>query len=137
MCDLLCLLDEGTMQQVVTPKYLLFRPANDFVSSFFDGNRLQLEMQSITIGDIVEVSHKHMQHEERSGDLQNFSAGEEDEADTSVMIETSFFDAFEESGGADIRIVDEDDRFIIHLKSDELLEGFHAVCRSLKEEHHD
>ncbi|HLR30898.1 MAG TPA: ATP-binding cassette domain-containing protein [Fodinibius sp.] len=136
MCDRLCLLDEGTMQQVGTPKDLLFRPANDFVSSFFDGNRLQLEMQSITIGDIIEVSHKHMQSEKKSGDLPNFSAVEEDEADTSIMIETSFFDAFEESGGDDIRIVDEDDRIVTQLKSDELLEGFHAVRRNLREEHY-
>lgn len=54
MCDRLCLLDDGRMQQVGTPKDLLFRPANDFVASFFASDRFQLELLSITIGDLLE-----------------------------------------------------------------------------------
>lgn len=53
MCDRLCLLDEGKMQQIGTPKELLFHPANNFVDSFFASDRFQLELLSITISDIV------------------------------------------------------------------------------------
>lgn len=55
MCDRLCLLDNGKMQQIGTPKELLFHPANNFVDSFFASDRFQLELLSITISDILEV----------------------------------------------------------------------------------
>jgi len=53
MCDRLCLLDQGKVQQIGTPKELLFQPASDFVSSFFASDRFQLELLSITLGDIL------------------------------------------------------------------------------------
>lgn len=53
MCDRLCLLDEGKMQQIGTPKELLFQPANGFVTSFFASNRFQLELMSVTIAEIL------------------------------------------------------------------------------------
>lgn len=56
MCDRLCLLDNGKMQQVGTPKELLFRPANNFVESFFASNRFQLELLGIAISDILEIN---------------------------------------------------------------------------------
>lgn len=55
MCDRLCLLDNGSVQQIGTPQELLFRPANDFVNSFFASNRFQLELLSITISEILEA----------------------------------------------------------------------------------
>ncbi len=53
MCDRLCLLDDGKLQQVGTPKELLFRPANDFVKSFFVSDRFQLELLSVSLKDIL------------------------------------------------------------------------------------
>jgi osmoprotectant transport system ATP-binding protein len=53
MCDRICLLDRGRVQQVGPPKELLFRPKNDFVRSFFASNRFQLELLSVTIADIL------------------------------------------------------------------------------------
>lgn len=58
MCDRLCLLDKGKMQQIGTPKELLFHPANEFVDSFFASNRFQLELLSIAISDILKVNEK-------------------------------------------------------------------------------
>lgn len=55
MCDRLCLLDEGKMQQIGTPTELLFHPANDFVDSFLTSNRFQLELLSITISNILKL----------------------------------------------------------------------------------
>ncbi len=54
MCDRLCLLDDGNLQQTGTPKELLFRPANKFVESFFESDRFQLELICTTIGDILD-----------------------------------------------------------------------------------
>ncbi len=58
MCDRLCLLDDGKMQQVGTPQELLFRPDNNFVNSFFASNRFQLELLSIKISDILPIQEE-------------------------------------------------------------------------------
>ncbi len=54
LCDRLCLLDSGKLQQIGTAKELLYHPANGFVESFFESNRFQLELLSITVQDIME-----------------------------------------------------------------------------------
>ncbi|MDX1618639.1 MAG: ATP-binding cassette domain-containing protein [Balneolaceae bacterium] len=53
LCDRVALMDGGQLQQTGTPKELLMKPASEFVASFFDVNRLELEMETITVGDIV------------------------------------------------------------------------------------
>jgi len=53
MCDRLCLLNRGEIQQIGMPKELLFQPANDFVESFFASNRFQVELLSVTLADIL------------------------------------------------------------------------------------
>ncbi|MET6998397.1 ABC transporter ATP-binding protein [Chitinophaga defluvii] len=50
--DRICLLNKGRIQQIGTPAALLFKPANDFVSTFFGSQRLQLELQTVTLQDI-------------------------------------------------------------------------------------
>jgi osmoprotectant transport system ATP-binding protein len=49
LADRICLMDKGKIVQVGTPTELLFKPANDFVKSFFNEQRLQLEYKSVTI----------------------------------------------------------------------------------------
>ena len=49
LADRVCLMDKGKIVQVGTPTELLFKPANDFVKSFFDEQRLQLEYKSVTL----------------------------------------------------------------------------------------
>lgn len=53
MCDRLCLLDDGSLQQTGTPKELLFRPVNRFVETFFESDRFQLELICTTLADIL------------------------------------------------------------------------------------
>lgn len=52
MADIICLLHEGKVQQMGTPKALLKTPANDFVAHFFAGQKLQLEWAIYTLEDI-------------------------------------------------------------------------------------
>lgn len=52
MADIICLLHEGNVQQMGTPKELLKNPANDFVAHFFAGQKLQLEWAIYTLEDI-------------------------------------------------------------------------------------
>lgn len=54
LCDRICLMDNGKVQQIGSPKQLLFGPANDFTRSFFDAHRFQLEMKSIKLRDAFE-----------------------------------------------------------------------------------
>jgi osmoprotectant transport system ATP-binding protein len=50
----ICLMDNGTVQQVGTPNELLFSPANDFVRTFFDEQRLLLELHTLKLSDLFE-----------------------------------------------------------------------------------
>jgi osmoprotectant transport system ATP-binding protein len=49
LADRICLMDKGKIVQVGTPTELLFKPTNDFVKSFFDEQRLQLEYKTVTL----------------------------------------------------------------------------------------
>lgn len=50
--DKIGLMDKGGLQQIGTPSDLLFHPANEFVSGFFQHQRLQLEWQTIKLKSI-------------------------------------------------------------------------------------
>lgn len=50
--DRICLMDKGKIIQDGTPAELLFKPYNDFVKSFLQEQRLQLEFKAIRINDL-------------------------------------------------------------------------------------
>ena len=52
LADRIMLLDAGQIQQLGTPRELLFQPANDFVRSFFAAERLALQLRTLTLGDV-------------------------------------------------------------------------------------
>ncbi|WP_230687685.1 ABC transporter ATP-binding protein [Hymenobacter ruricola] len=52
LADRILLLDAGQVQQLGTPRELLFRPANDFVRRFFAAERLALQLRILTLGDV-------------------------------------------------------------------------------------
>ena len=52
LADRIMLLDAGQIQQLGTPRELLFRPANDFVRRFFAAERLALQLRTLTLGDV-------------------------------------------------------------------------------------
>ncbi len=54
MADRICLMDAGKIKQIGTPAELLFKPADDFVSSFLDDQRLQLELKAVSLNDLWE-----------------------------------------------------------------------------------
>ncbi len=51
--DRICLMDKGEIKQIGTPFELLFTPANDYVKSFFDKHRMQLEFKSIQLSKVL------------------------------------------------------------------------------------
>ncbi|QDA62168.1 ABC transporter ATP-binding protein [Hymenobacter jejuensis] len=53
LADRIALLDGGVVQQLGTPRELLFRPANDFVRRFFEAERLSLQMQVLQLSDLL------------------------------------------------------------------------------------
>lgn len=53
MGDRICLMDKGEIKQIGTPEDLLFHPANDFVADFFNEQRLQLELKSVLIAELL------------------------------------------------------------------------------------
>ena len=54
--DHICLLDQGKVQQLGTPKELLFSPKNEFVRSFFRAQQLRLGLEVVTVKDIIKPS---------------------------------------------------------------------------------
>ena len=53
LCDRLCLMDAGRVQQHGMPKDLVFSPANEFVSSFIGPHRFQLELKSTALWEVM------------------------------------------------------------------------------------
>lgn len=53
MGDRICLMDKGEIMQIGTPGELLFHPANDFVAGFLDEQRLQLELKSVLLYEVL------------------------------------------------------------------------------------
>lgn len=51
--DRICLMDNGEIQQIGTPKELVFHPANDFVASFIGGNAFELELLVVTLESLA------------------------------------------------------------------------------------
>ena len=52
LANRIMLLDGGRIQQLGTPRELLFQPANDFVRRFFAAERLALQLRTLTLGDV-------------------------------------------------------------------------------------
>ncbi len=50
--DKICLMDKGEIVQIGSPIDLLFKPNNDFVKQFLEHQRLQLELNTISIKSI-------------------------------------------------------------------------------------
>jgi osmoprotectant transport system ATP-binding protein len=53
--DHICLMDKGRIVQSGTSADLLFRPASDFVRTFFDEQRFLLELKAISLREIINV----------------------------------------------------------------------------------
>jgi osmoprotectant transport system ATP-binding protein len=53
MCDQLCLMDRGIVQQTGTPADLLFQPANDFVRDFFRSQQFLVSLQVVRLCDLT------------------------------------------------------------------------------------
>ena len=52
LADRIMLLNNGKIQQLGPPRELLLKPANDFVRSFFQAERLALQLRVITLGEV-------------------------------------------------------------------------------------
>jgi osmoprotectant transport system ATP-binding protein len=60
--DIILLMDKGKVVQEGTPADLLFNPASNFVTSFFEGQRMQLELNAVLLKDIwpyLETKNKY------------------------------------------------------------------------------
>ncbi|GAB2940727.1 ABC transporter ATP-binding protein [Hymenobacter coalescens] len=52
LADRVLLLHAGRVQQLGTPRELLFRPTNEFVRDFFAAERLALQLRTLTLADL-------------------------------------------------------------------------------------
>ncbi|WBA42839.1 ABC transporter ATP-binding protein [Hymenobacter canadensis] len=53
LADRILLLDAGRVQQLGTPRELLFQPANDFVRRFFEAEKLSLQFRTLQLQDVL------------------------------------------------------------------------------------
>jgi osmoprotectant transport system ATP-binding protein len=95
LADRICLMDQGKIVQIGTPKELLFRPTNDFVRTFLDNQRLVLEFKTITVKDLWDFlpgSSLKLKTSELSNTISIWSAMELFSSDKTVDAHT-FIDA--------------------------------------------
>jgi len=127
MCDRLCLLDEGKMQQIGTPKELLFHPASDFVDSFLASNRFQLELLSITISNILKLKE--------NSELYWSPPSEKDQQDD-IQADQSLYEILEEMeqrNHENVAIIHRiDGRVADSLSFSDLLNRFQSYKKDLK-----
>lgn len=126
MCDCLCLLNDGTLQQKGTPKELIFQPVNDFVDQFFASDRFQLELLSVRLVDLLEPT-KETEELYWSPPL----AGEED----TIGMETSLYHIVEKMGRdkqANTKLIRRADESVVDsLSLTDLLSAFQQFKRSM------
>jgi len=124
ICDRICLMDSGKIRQEGTPKELLFRPADEFVHSFFDNHRLQLEMMSVSVGDILEIPD----YRER------FSLQEKRPKSKTIYANDTFYSVFSKVSAEEefILILNNKGAPLFGLTTDDLLKGFHHLRSNLK-----
>lgn len=127
MCDRLCLLNEGRLQQTGSPKQLLFNPANEFVDSFFATSRFELELLSVQLSDILK---------QKSGNLDLYWSPPKENREDKIRADKSLYKIIEEmeqkeqDNAAIIQRVD--GKVIDSLSFSELINRFQRYKRSLK-----
>ncbi|MFK7922227.1 MAG: ABC transporter ATP-binding protein [Bacteroidia bacterium] len=67
--DLICVLDQGTLQQIGTPQELLWQPANDFVRDFVAGKRMNLQWQIFHLSDLFSLLPPPLSDRKYQGEL--------------------------------------------------------------------
>lgn len=119
--DRICLLDEGELQQLGTPKELIFHPENDFVWDYFKAQRFQLEMKVLTLKDML-------------SEIDFFDSGEGEKVVFNE--ETSFLDTMErveavKSDSFQIAIFSESEQKMHYTRKDKLWIAFNKVKENL------
>ncbi|GAB3859222.1 hypothetical protein GCM10028822_35430 [Hymenobacter terrigena] len=82
LADRIMLLDAGQIQQLGTPRELLFRPANAFVRGFFAAERLALQLRTLTLGDVwpdvqtlpALIDHQRLDFEPKRAEIEGLTS---------------------------------------------------------------
>lgn len=69
----ICLMDQGEIIQVGTPKEMLYHPKNNFVIDFFAKNRLLLEYKATTLEDVSPFLVHREIFDKKFGDLEKLN----------------------------------------------------------------
>lgn len=115
--DTICLLDAGKVQQLGRPQELLFRPANEFVRSFFRTQQLRLALEVLTLRDIAPYC---------SVERENLSEGKAVNLPLSTTI-FSALDEIEKQQATGVRLQEEESRI---LDRGQLLSGLFEYQRT-------
>ena len=67
LADRICLMDQGKIVQIGTPKELLFSPANEFVIKFLESQRLVLEFKSTSLKDVWDFLPESLNQSAKGG----------------------------------------------------------------------
>ncbi len=76
--DIICLMDNGKIMQQGSPHDLTWNPQNEFVKQFLKSFQGQLELMTISLGQIDEHPHESLKPEMSCRDLLKYLEGKED-----------------------------------------------------------
>lgn len=119
LCDRICLMDRGRIEQIGSPKELIFQPKNDFVREFFQSNRFQLELKVTVIADIIKWLKPQ---DSREGTIEKY---EENQSLLEVL------ESVKKSSG--IGISDRDGETILTTNCEDLLQAFYQFKGSRRD----
>ena len=115
--DKICLLDKGEVQQIGSPKELIFNPKNKFVEDFFQTHRFQLELKVTQLKDIL----PQLQSQEKSNrQINQFEL----ESDLLEVLESKSGSSAEQSM---VQIYDENSQKTLVTNHQEILEAFYKA----------
>jgi len=116
--DRICLFEAGRIEQMGTPRELVLEPRNDFVRSFFDTGRLELELRVVSLAELAPYLARAPRLE--ATDVVEFSAT------------ASLHDVLEHpliAAGRALSVRGEDGRILAIARAAALLDAFYARRR--------
>lgn len=124
LCDRICIMDAGKVQQTGSAKELLFHPVNEFVRTFLNSHRFQLEMMSLSLQDLLDGGYLALEKDLESG------RGALEKSDFSPR--STVFSILDSQAEEVLVTGTDGGRVLGRVSRDQVLDGYRELAKSLR-----